>query len=59
LHVARKVWRGHNRNAPCWVFIVLMMGKILKGKVFKSLDASFVTTIFVNALNPKLKKENV
>jgi hypothetical protein len=39
-------------------FIVLMMRKILKAKVFKLLYASFVTTI-VNAPNPKLKKENV
>jgi hypothetical protein len=45
LHATRKAWRGHNINAPFGVFIVLMMGKILEGKVFKLLDAYFVTTI--------------
>jgi len=36
LHVQRKMWKGHNRNALCWSFYCVNGGKDVERGVFKS-----------------------
>jgi hypothetical protein len=56
LHVQNKIWRGHNRNAICWVFYCVSDDKEVNPGNPQIMRCLFCYGSIVHTLNPNTKE---
>ena len=60
LHIKRKKWKRHNRNAICWAFYYVNDNKEVDPRNFDQvMRCLFCYTSFVHASNPKTIERKV
>jgi hypothetical protein len=56
LHVQRKIWRGHNKNAICWVLYCVNDDKEINPRNPRIVKCLFCYGSLMHALNPNTKE---
>jgi hypothetical protein len=59
LHIQRKIWRCHNKNAICWVFFCVNNDKEVDAENLEIMRCLFCYISLLHASNPKTIERKV